>query len=197
MPFTKKTAYYTGTVWEWNLPTGSSCPFADQCKVTVDRHTGKFKAEHKAYRCYAANAERFPGVRQARWSNFEAAKAGKLPELPKNCTAVRIHAAGDFFNLQYFALWVEYARARPHVEFWAYTKSIKYWVQLIDQIPANLVLTASYGGREDHLIAEHGLKHVKIYPSADWVPDGVPIDVNDDHARTPALNFALVDNFTK
>ena len=90
---------------------------------------------------------------------------------------------------------MDYAAARPQVEFWAYTKSIGYRVKHMDQIPRNLILTASYGGREDHLIAEHNLKHVKVYPSASWVPAGVPIDCNDDLARTPLINFALIDNF--
>jgi hypothetical protein len=197
MGFTKKIGYYRGKVWEWNLPTGSTCPFALECKVTVDRHTGKFKTEHGQYRCYAANAERFPGVRNSRWTNFEQSKVGHLPELPKGCTAVRIHASGDFYNQAYFDLWLDYTRARPHVEFWAYTKSLRYWVQRLGDIPQNLILTASYGGREDHLIQEHGLKHVKVYPTEAWVPPGVPISTNDDPARVPNLNFALIDNFAK
>ena len=40
--FVKNVKYYSGVVYEWNLPTGSTCPFALECKVTVDRTTGKF-----------------------------------------------------------------------------------------------------------------------------------------------------------
>ena len=195
MGFTQKKGYYQGEVWEWNLPTGSTCPAALECKVSVDRLTGKFKAEHKAYRCYAANAERFPGVRESRWRNFEASRRGELPELPKRATAVRIHAAGDFYNQEYFDLWLDYARRHPRVEFWAYTKSLRYWVARKDEIPANLLLTASYGGREDRLIEEHGLRWVKVYKSRDEVPQDLPIDTDDSWARTPGVNFALVDNF--
>ena len=31
------------------------------------------------------------------------------------------------------------------VEFWAYTKSVNYWVSRLNKIPKNLVLTASRG----------------------------------------------------
>jgi hypothetical protein len=62
----KKKGYYTGEVYEWNLPTGTTCPFALECKVTVNRSTGKFDIDKGLYRCYAASAERFPGVRESR-----------------------------------------------------------------------------------------------------------------------------------
>ena len=38
--FVRNTLYYSGVVYEWNLPTGSSCPFAMECKVILDRNTG-------------------------------------------------------------------------------------------------------------------------------------------------------------
>lgn len=192
--FVKNTKYYRDTVYEWNLPTGTTCPFALECKVTVDRITGKFDIYKGQYRCYAASPERFPGVRQHRWNNFELVKSGIKPDIPKGCKAVRIHASGDFFNQAYFDMWLEIARENPDIEFWAYTKSIGYWVYRIYEIPSNLTLTASYGGRQDHLIEWFKLKNVKVYPAKDLVPDGIGIDNNDDLARIPGLNFALLDN---
>jgi hypothetical protein len=62
-------------------------------------------------------------------------------------------------------------------------------------VPSNLILTASYGGREDHLIEEHNLKNVKVYARPEDVPNDRPIDTNDDWARKPVVNFALLDNF--
>lgn len=192
--FVRKTSYYTGTVYEWNLPTGSTCPFAMECLVKVDRVTGKMSSHEGAYRCYAAAAERFPAVRYHRWSNYEHVKAGNMPVIPAKCAAVRIHASGDFFNQAYFDLWLDVARQNPAVEFWAYTKSLSYWVARLDVIPGNLTLTASYGGRQDYLIAEHGLKNVIVYEHPDAVPGERPIDYNDDWARVPGVNFALLDN---
>lgn len=197
MKFVKNTRYYRGTVYEWNLPTGSTCPFALECKVTVDRHTGKFDIYRGQYKCYAAGPERFPGVREHRWKNFEHTKDGNKPILPKDCKAVRIHASGDFYNQKYFDMWVEIANENPNVEFWAYTKSLNYWIKRINEIPNNLVLTASRGGRLDYLIDEYGLKNVTIFKSRFDVPNGMPIDTNDDWARTSNINFALIDNYAK
>ena len=192
--FIKNKRYYTGIVYEWNLPTGTTCPFALECKVTVDRLTGKFDVKRGAYRCYAASPERFPGVREHRWKNFEYVKAGNMPILPSDCKAIMIHAEGDFFNQEYFDMWLEVARQNPSVEMWAYTKSLNYWVKRINEIPDNLILTASYGGRTDHLIEEYNLKNVVVYENQSLVPSDRPIDNNDDWARKPNVNFALLDN---
>lgn len=194
MGFVLNKKYYEGEVWEWNLPTGSTCPFALECKVTVDRQTGKFDVSKGLYRCYAASPERFPAVRKHRWDNFEFVLNGGVPEITKKCRAVRIHASGDFFNQKYFDMWIELAKNNPGVEFWAYTKSLKYWVSRLGEIPDNLTLTASYGGRDDQLIKIHNLKNVIVYNRREDVPDDRPID-NDDHwARIKGINFALLDN---
>jgi hypothetical protein len=195
--FVKNTRYYTGTVYEWNIPTGSTCPFAKECRVSVNRETGKFNIHRGEYKCYAANAERFPGVRESRWKNYEQTLLGVIPEPPKGCRAIRIHAAGDFYNQRYFDMWPDYARQHPSIEMWAYTKSLNYWVARIDDIPNNLTLTASYGGRLDELIEAYKLKNVVVYPGAMLVTPDRPIDTNDDYARMKNMNFALVDNFAK
>lgn len=193
MKFIRKKTYYTGIVYEWNLPTGSSCPFALDCLVKVDRETGKFDNSSTSYRCYAASPERFPAVREHRWKNFDFVKEGGIPTIPKNCNAVRIHAAGDFFNQDYFDMWLNLCKEHPDVEFWAYTKSLTYWVNRINDIPSNLVLTASYGGRNDDLIKKHNLKHTIVIKDESEAGDS-PIDTNDDEARKPNVNFFLVDN---
>lgn len=192
--FVKKKGYYTGEVYEFNLPTGSTCPFALECKVTVDRVTGKFDVKKGAYRCYASSAERFPGVRNHRHKNFEFVKNGGVPTLPKDCKAVRIHSAGDFFNQNYFDMWLKIATENPNIEFWAYTKSLTYWVKRLNEIPNNLILTASYGGKNDYLIKQYNLKNVKVYNDINEVPAHRPIDNNDDFARLANVNFALLDN---
>ena len=80
--------------------------------------------------------------------------------------------------------------------FYAYTKSLMYWVRSRDIVPANLVLTASYGGRDDHLIAEHGLRSAKVVFSQQEADDlGLEVDNDDSHACDPARanqDFALL-----
>lgn len=192
--FILKKTYYTGNVYEFNLPTGTTCPFALECKVVVDRLTGKFDVTKGQYRCYAASAERFPAVRNHRWNNFEYVKNNNIPIISKDCKAIRIHSSGDFFNQKYFDMWVQLAKDNPEIEMWAYTKSLKYWVNRINDIPNNLILTASYGGSLDYLIKEYNLKNVKVYNDINEVPIERPIDKNDDYARIKNINFALLDN---
>lgn len=196
MKFIRKKKYYTGIVYEWNLPTGSTCPFANECLVKVDRHTGKFDNKSNQYRCYAAAAERFPAVRNHRWNNFDFVKSGGVPTIPQKAEAVRIHMSGDFFNQKYFDMWLTICNNNPAVEFWAYTKSLGYWVNRLKDIPKNLVLTASYGGKQDHLIKEYNLKHTIIIKNKSEAVNG-DIDYNDDEARKPNVNFYLLDNHVK
>jgi hypothetical protein len=91
-------------------------------------------------------------------------------------------------------MWVELTKNNPSINFWAYTKSIKFWVNRLDVIPSNFILTASYGGKQDNLISQHNLKHTIVYKNKLDVPSGMPIDRNDDYARLPNINFALLDN---
>jgi hypothetical protein len=135
-------------------------------------------------------------VRKSRWDNYTQTLAGIPPVPPKDCKAVRIHMSGDFYNQAYFDMWLSVAEQHPHIEFWAYTKSLTYWVARLDRIPTNLILTASYGGRLDALIERHNLKNVQIYRHPSLVPPDRPIDTNDDWARRPHVNFALIDNNT-
>tara|TARA_R110001606_G_C15089090_1_gene618261 strand:- start:44 stop:640 length:597 start_codon:yes stop_codon:yes gene_type:complete len=196
MKFLRKTKYYEGIVYEWNLPSGFTCPFAMECLVKVDRHTGKFDNKSKAYRCYSAMQERFPAVRNHRWANFDFLRDGGKPEIPKKAEAVRIHMSGDFYSQDYFDMWLDICNENPKIEFWAYTKSLKYWVKRINEIPDNLILTASKGGRNDNLIDEYNLKNVEIIKTKEDAK-GKPIDTCDDQARIPNVNFCLLDNFAK
>ena len=192
--FVKKKTYYVGEVYEYNLPTGTTCPFAMECKVVVDKVTGKFDVTKGQYRCYASSAERFPAVRNHRHNNFDFVRNGGVPVIPKDCKAIRIHSSGDFFNQTYFDMWLKLAEENPSVEMWAYTKSLKYWINRLNDIPSNLILTASYGGKADDLIERFNLKNVKVYAEIEEVPTNRPIDTNDNYARIPNVNFALLDN---
>ena len=141
----------------------------------------------------ASSSERFPSVRANRWNNFESVKKAEKIDLPKNCKAVRIHASGDFFSQKYFDLWLQTAINNPNVEFWAYKKSLNYWVNRLDKIPDNFVLTASRGGKFDDLIEKYNLKNVTVIHS--YEKDQVHlIDVKDRLARKPNLNFYLLEN---
>ena len=162
--------------------------------MKVDKATGKAKNLSTAFRCYAASAERFPAVRADRWGNFETAHGGDIPPLPDEAHSVRIHSAGDFFNQSYFDKWLKYCEEHPDSDFWAYTKSVPYWLKRLADIPGNLVLTASLGGRFDREALKAGLRTATVIHPNDPRAINGPIDTNDDLARKPGPSFYLLDN---
>lgn len=199
--------YYPFPVWEFNLPAGWSCPFATACLTKADRVTGRqTNGDLQEFKCYAAVVERYPAVRDVRWRNFDALRNKKktqmsamlLKALPHTATHVRIHGGGDFFNQEYFDAWLAVCEALPNTVFWAFTKSIGYWVARLDRIPGNLTLQASYGGRQDDLIEKHGLKYAKVFKSlAEVEASGLPLDVDDTLAMSGTQSFALLDNYSE
>lgn len=201
--FSGPMKYYKDKVYEFNIPAGHSCPYAVECLVKADRQTGKMvNGKQQTFRCYAAMNERFPSVREVRWKNFDAIRSSTdvasliSCAIPNNAERVRIHGSGDFFNQQYFDAWLDVCQTRPDILFWAFTKSLKYWVNRLDSIPKNLILQASRGGRHDELIEEYNLKSATVFPTVEEaLASGLPIDVDDYYACSHNGSFALVDNF--
>jgi hypothetical protein len=119
-----------------------------------------------------------------------------LESLPKDAAYVRIHVGGDFFMKYYFRAWCDVARLTPNVVFYAYTKSLRFWIEDKEYIPENMILTASRGGKDDSLISEHNLREaVVVYSKYAAKKLGLKIDHDDSHAALPALrnqSFALL-----
>ena len=126
-----------------------------------------------------------------------------MDSLPKNAGIVRIHVAGDFFNSDYMWAWWLTASENPNTLFYAYTKSLRYWVDVVEEMPIldNLVLTASYGGSNDYMIDAHGLRSTKVvFSEAEAEKLGLEIDHDDSHAARPSLrnqDFALLVHGTQ
>ena len=161
-----------GKVYSLDLLSGWSCPFAKDCHskvVQTDDGLRIVDGPDTEFRCYSASQEAiYTNAYKKRKANFEALKGLATDEmvkllcdnLPKNAGVIRIHAAGDFFNQKYFNAWMKVAELNPSVLFYAYTKALPYWVHFgldrcvstctpwrLIRIPANVILTASRGGR--------------------------------------------------
>ena len=169
LTFAKGNSKLDKSIYIFSLPAGHTCPFAKTCKTMVDKDTGKL-TQFGNIRCFAASSENlFPSVRKSRWNNFNLLNGKTMEEMvkiinnsiPKKATRIRIHGSGDFFNETYFKAWMEIAKMRPNILFYAYTKSIPYWKAYGD-IPSNMVLTASFGGLKDKMIKANNLKSVEI-----------------------------------
>jgi len=213
-------------VYSFDLLSGYSCPFAEKClsKATFDSFANKRKIKDgpkTEFRCFSASQEvQYTNVYKLRKCNFDYLKmlnTGFQPSigenavermaesidfaLPVNAGIVRIHVAGDFFNENYFKAWMLVARLNPTVLFYAYTKSLDYWINNKSMIPSNMILTASRGGRLDHLIDEHNLREsVVVFSEQEAEDKNLIIDHDDSHAARPSLknnNFALLIHGTQ
>lgn len=186
-------------VYSFDLLSGFSCPFAEECLSKVHIVDGKRKLKDgpkTKFRCFSSSQEAtYTNVYKLRKANFEALKGLSAAQmftvissvLPKNLGVCRIHVAGDFFSQAYFDAWLAIAIACPDRLFYAYTKSLTYWLKRRNDIPANFVLTASYGGRLDAKIESEGLRSVKVVFSEQEASDlGLEIDHDDSHAADPS-----------
>lgn len=191
-------------IYSFDLLAGHTCPYARDCKSSVVN--GKIvDGPDTDFRCYAASLEViFTNVYNKHSDNTNQVKGKSKDELvgliranlPKKAGVIRIHSSGDFFSQVYFDAWLEVAKTNPDILFYAYTKALPFWVKRISEIPSNLVLTASYGGRKDSMIAEYNLRSVTVVESVAHAKKlGLSVDDNDSHASRPSIrqkDFALV-----
>jgi len=196
-------------VYSFDLLSGHSCPFAKEClsKAIVSAGSRKIQdGKDCEFRCFSASQEVvFPSTYNLRKANFDAVRKldsacqiadALLAAMPDDLGVCRLHVGGDFFNARYFRAWQYAAIMRPTSLFYAYTKSLQFWLDDLAMLPPNLILTASRGGRLDHLIDEHGLRESRVVFSPEEADDlGLEIDHDDSHAAIPELasqSFALL-----
>lgn len=202
-----------GKVYTFSLLSGWACPGAKECySRAVQEVDGKMHTEdgpHLRFKCFSASQEALYGAVYAqRKYNFELIKetlkanpdhkviaTAQLIQnsLPKNATIIRVHVAGDFFDINYMKAWLLVANDLPNITFYAYTKSVHFWVKLLGYIPSNFKLNASRGGKFDHLIDLHNLKSAEVvYTEQEAIDKGLEIDHDDSHAFLQDKSFALL-----
>jgi hypothetical protein len=195
----------------FTLPSGYTCPGALACMTKADRVDGHIvDGKQQTFRCFAASSEsRFKNVRAVAWHNLELLKKNNTESLatdliqaslPKDASVVRVHVGGDFFSEAYFRAWINVAVNNPGVKFYAYTKSLPFWITALERnlISDNFRLTASEGGKWDYLIAQHGLKTSKVIFSIEEAAAlGLEIDHDDSHAYDGTTSFALLVHGTQ
>ena len=203
-------------IYSLDLLSGWSCPHAKDClSKAIVQDNGKRKIKEgkdTQFRCFSASQEvQYTNVYNSRKHNFDLLRNLHFEDmvelingsLPKNAGIVRIHVAGDFFSQQYLDAWYIVALRNPKILFYAYTKSLRFWVGGVTEMPIlhNFVLTASYGGRDDHMIDEFNLRSAKVvFSAAEAAELGLEIDHDDSHAAKPSLrdqSFALLIHGTQ
>lgn len=191
-------------VISFSLPSGYACPGACDCLSRADRKTGKIKdGAQTKFRCFQASGEAvYKSLRKMVWDNFDAIKACKGADqiyalinssLPDFFNVCRIHVGGDFFSQDYFDAWLKVAENNPNRIFYAYTKSLNFWIARLGKIPSNLLLTASRGGKFDSLIEKFNLKSAEVvFSEKEAMEKSLELDNDDSHAATGTDSFALL-----
>ncbi len=117
-------------VWNWTLPawagrfpdgrTYNTCPSAGVCSQVCYARHGTYtwpqvRAKHQANLAFVL--EDLPG--------WEHAMTAELGARRFRGAWIRIHDSGDFLPDAYLTSWLAVIRARPEVNFYAYTKEIR------------------------------------------------------------------------
>jgi hypothetical protein len=126
--------------------------------------------------CYARQGRfHMPNVKNAYESRTAITRMESFVDLvqleidSKNPERIRIHDSGDFYSFDYLHRWMMIAEKNPDVRFYAYTKMIsltkKYDAKW--EIPPNVTLIYSFGGKEDDLIDVAKDRHSRVFASRD------------------------------
>lgn len=189
-----------GAVFNWTIPAFvvrlsdgtrfNACPSAGRCTRVCYALFGKYlftpvRARHLANLEYVLNhPDEFEDQMLAELVGPRFDWKHKVIDLPHDESntwlnewmagggaALRIHDGGDFFAEWYLEMWIRIARKRPHVLFYAYTKSVSMVLPYLDRMPVNMVIIFSYGGLEDHLIDRENHRHSDVFPSRQSIED--------------------------
>lgn len=201
-------------IFTFSLPAGYSCPGAKEClSRAVQQPEGNYKlvdGKDTKHRCFAAIDEALkPTVRLARWHNFNLLKSLKsvnsIADLIQDSLPirnwkyiVRIHVSGDFYNQMYLDAWLLVAKNNPKTLFYAYTKSLPQIGTRLNDIPKNMKIVASFGGKFDHLIPLYKLRFSRVVLSEQEADDlGLKLDHDDSSAYEGKKSFALLIHGTQ
>jgi len=167
------------------------------------------------YRCYSASLEAiYPSQLKQRNYNFDLLKACNKDvqeltnlinaSIPIEAHIIRIHVGGDFYSQNYFDAWLNVAmlNRENHRQFYAYTKSLPFWINRLDSIKLgeyqNMELIASRGGTKDKLINVYGLREaIVVDTEQEAIDKGLEIDYTDYLACYGKESFALLNHGTQ
>lgn len=169
-----------------------TCPFAAACV--------KY--------CYAqkGNYTRYPIVQEVQEKKYEISKQNNFNSLmnaeikKKKATHIRIHDSGDFYSVKYLQKWVQIAEYNKEVIFYAYTKSIKFFVNDLFPdtdtllLPDNMKIIFSEGSKTDELINAREHRHARIFKTSEELNAAGYIDAssNDLQAITDNKKVGLI-----
>jgi hypothetical protein len=181
------------------LPAGHTCPGALHCLSKADPDTGKITdGPHTIFRCSAASEETRTSVRGSRWHNHRllaGLNTGGMVELldlslraqrRTYTERVRWFTSGDCYNTALRDALIEVALRHPTLLFYLYSKFLPIWLDgdKLLSLPDNLILTASWGGRYDFLLAAGFFPRTArvVNTQEEAYTLGLPLDFTDSFA---------------
>lgn len=94
---------------------------------------------------------------------------------------VRIHDAGDFFSVDYARNWLKIINKNTHVNFYTYTKEVLLFKNVLkDELPTNLILIYSFGGKQDKFIDKENDRHSDVFHDYDKMIGAGYIDIGEN-----------------
>lgn len=189
-----------------STPAGYTCPGADKCLTFTTPLKRKIKTRGEI-RCYAANIEAYSKQYHAIvWHNFELLRPilsdteamldlySTSLDMHPNLLIFRSGVSGDFKTRQQALAFKMLAESRPRMLFYAYTKSVNFFADWLDdkgQVLPNLFITCSLGGKYDDLVRKRGFRCERIVKNqAEADALGLPVDHDDTYAMQPGGDFA-------
>ena len=154
------------------------CPFAKDCIKYCYAQKGNYK---------------YPSVIKGLNNRYELSKTDEfIPKMNATIilerpTHVRIHDSGDFYSPEYLNKWVQIANDNKEVIFYAYTKSIKFFIDGL-KLPKNLKIIFSEGSKTDNLINTSKHRHARIFKSKELLNAAGYINASDNDLK------AITDN---
>ncbi|MEU8132175.1 GP88 family protein [Streptodolium elevatio] len=161
-------------VWNWTLPawagrfpppdgrTYNTCPSAGVCRHVC-------YARHGTYTWPVVRARHQANLRLVLddLSGWEAAMTAELGAARFRGSWIRIHDSGDFFSDAYLLAWLRVIRARPFVNFYAYTKEVARFRLLVEpDPPPNFLWVYSLGGTQDEALDPARDRVADVFPDA-------------------------------
>ena len=175
-----KTKIFNFSIPAYKTKSGKiTCPFAKECV--------KF--------CYAqkGNYTRFPKIGELMEQKYNISKTNNFIPLmneeiqKKKATHVRVHDSGDFYSIAYLNKWVQIAKNNKSVIFYAYTKSIKFFVNGL-KLPKNLKIIFSEGSKTDNLINVAKDRHARIFKSKKLLAAAGYVNASDNDLKAITEN---------
>lgn len=181
----------------FSLTSGDSCPYAGSCRELCFRQRDENRFKKRVLAKVDNNFQMLKSLKTTKEMADLIERSINMESGALKSLVFRIHNGGDFFSEKYFRAWIEVAKRFPNKLFYAYTTSVKFWINNMDIIPKNFVLNASWDSapKSQELIVKHKLKTAFIVDSKEQAEElGLEIDKDDSLAWGGKKSFALLQH---